>query len=558
MNASPFLSVIVCLFTMGVSPAQTKDAAVILQLDSTTQGVLFPRMTTAQRDAIASPPNGLTVYNTTTNGLNVYTGTEWVSAGGTENVTSDEITNGTSTTPRLFSPADIKAMIDAHATSSVVPQLTNSNITHVVAGNNNVTFALTGSGFQPGQQFDNLPNTYTQQVTINSPSSAQVVVTGTNTTAAALSLNFANHLSWANAPTLSLSQQVTIDLLGSISVSTGNYYQIVSNSPFGSDTVTGYKGNNYVNSVYRAVSSGTVHATDIKESSSLFEKPSFTALDYPQNTPFSYVLTNAGNTAYNNGPTLAQLNSAYASQEFYDSNDLSMPYGQGLQVLTIRKAGNYRITAWGATGTDVKGNVTGTTHRLGGSNPQRGSAAKVSNVFTLAANTQIVVAVGQHGYKVGDTGDSADGGSGVVGGNTYVAIVAPGSSFSMSNSVSLLAGGGPAQGDADYGTRQGYATSHSYYSYGSSSSLTSSSQYFPSSVSSLAGTYYNRSTEHGYAGWASSGSDGAVDDLERPSTSYSYNGGGSNATFSNSTVSADNPNTYSFHHGAVLIEEVQN
>ena len=54
------------------------DAAAILQVDSTTQGFLPPRMTTAQRDLISSPPNGLMLYNTTTDKLQVRAGGSWV------------------------------------------------------------------------------------------------------------------------------------------------------------------------------------------------------------------------------------------------------------------------------------------------------------------------------------------------------------------------------------------------------------------------------------------------------------------------------------------------
>lgn len=48
---------------------------------STTKGWLKPKMTTTQRDAIASPATGLEIYNTTTNENNVYNGTSWVSVG---------------------------------------------------------------------------------------------------------------------------------------------------------------------------------------------------------------------------------------------------------------------------------------------------------------------------------------------------------------------------------------------------------------------------------------------------------------------------------------------
>jgi hypothetical protein len=55
----------------------TPDAAAQLEVASTSKGFLPPRMTTAQRDAISTPPAGLVVYNTTTNLLNFYNGTAW-------------------------------------------------------------------------------------------------------------------------------------------------------------------------------------------------------------------------------------------------------------------------------------------------------------------------------------------------------------------------------------------------------------------------------------------------------------------------------------------------
>lgn len=47
----------------------------LFALTSTTQGFLAPRMTTAQRDAIAAPATGLWIYNTTTSLFNYYDGT---------------------------------------------------------------------------------------------------------------------------------------------------------------------------------------------------------------------------------------------------------------------------------------------------------------------------------------------------------------------------------------------------------------------------------------------------------------------------------------------------
>lgn len=57
--------------------AQAPVASAKLQIDSTTQGFLAPRMTAAQRQAIATPATGLQVYDTTYNEILVYNGSSW-------------------------------------------------------------------------------------------------------------------------------------------------------------------------------------------------------------------------------------------------------------------------------------------------------------------------------------------------------------------------------------------------------------------------------------------------------------------------------------------------
>ena len=54
-----------------------------LDVESTTQGFLPPRMSTTQRNAIASPAIGLVIFNITTNCLNFYTGAAWFETCGT-------------------------------------------------------------------------------------------------------------------------------------------------------------------------------------------------------------------------------------------------------------------------------------------------------------------------------------------------------------------------------------------------------------------------------------------------------------------------------------------
>ena len=57
--------------------APTIESSAIMSVNSTTQGFLPPRMTTAQRTAIATPAEGLMVYDTDTNLLFVYANSTW-------------------------------------------------------------------------------------------------------------------------------------------------------------------------------------------------------------------------------------------------------------------------------------------------------------------------------------------------------------------------------------------------------------------------------------------------------------------------------------------------
>lgn len=62
---------------MEIGTGVTPSAVSVLQLDSTTQGLLGPRMTTTQRNAISSPPEGLQIYNLTTHTIEYWNGSAW-------------------------------------------------------------------------------------------------------------------------------------------------------------------------------------------------------------------------------------------------------------------------------------------------------------------------------------------------------------------------------------------------------------------------------------------------------------------------------------------------
>jgi uncharacterized protein YifE (UPF0438 family) len=56
----------------------TPEVTALLDLVSTNKGLLVPRLTTVNRDAIGTPATGLMIYNTTNNRFEYYTGSTWV------------------------------------------------------------------------------------------------------------------------------------------------------------------------------------------------------------------------------------------------------------------------------------------------------------------------------------------------------------------------------------------------------------------------------------------------------------------------------------------------
>src|SRR5690349_4204876 len=69
--------------TVSVNNFASASASACLDLTSTTQGALLPRMTTTQQNAISTPATGLMVYNTSNNLQSVYNGTVWQQWGST-------------------------------------------------------------------------------------------------------------------------------------------------------------------------------------------------------------------------------------------------------------------------------------------------------------------------------------------------------------------------------------------------------------------------------------------------------------------------------------------
>lgn len=94
---------------VGVGTA-SPDASALVDMTSNNKGVLIPRLTTAERDAISSPAIGLQIYNTDCGALNHYNGTCWISVSSPLMYPGPITTSSTSFCsgdPRTFSVASV-------------------------------------------------------------------------------------------------------------------------------------------------------------------------------------------------------------------------------------------------------------------------------------------------------------------------------------------------------------------------------------------------------------------------------------------------------------------
>jgi uncharacterized protein (TIGR02145 family) len=142
----------------------TPNGSALLEVQGTTGGVLFPRMTQTQRDAIASPATGLMLYNTTSNCLEVNVGTptavEWArvnclpgtittldcaGATVTGSLTSGQAASGVSASVP-YTGGDGGAYSGQTVTSTGVTGLTATlSAGDFASGAGNLTYAITGT-----------------------------------------------------------------------------------------------------------------------------------------------------------------------------------------------------------------------------------------------------------------------------------------------------------------------------------------------------------------------------------------------------------------------------
>lgn len=125
----------------------TPHASSIMELSSTTQGLLIPRMTSAQKNAIVSPATGLLIYQTDgTKGIYMYSGTGWFAVSTSVATLATKALNNlaavainTSLTPATTGAIDLgsstKTWKDLYASGNVNAGTVNAGAVNVNSGN---------------------------------------------------------------------------------------------------------------------------------------------------------------------------------------------------------------------------------------------------------------------------------------------------------------------------------------------------------------------------------------------------------------------------------------
>jgi len=115
------------------------DNSAMLDVKSTNSGMLIPRLTQDERNAIPSPATGLLIYNTFTGRLNYFNGSEWCQAEATvisEIIGVEQPGGGLSISTSPNATADNSAMLDVSDLTKgiLIPRTTPSAIVAPAAG----------------------------------------------------------------------------------------------------------------------------------------------------------------------------------------------------------------------------------------------------------------------------------------------------------------------------------------------------------------------------------------------------------------------------------------
>jgi hypothetical protein len=364
-------------------------ASATLEVGGTNGGFLLPTMTTAQRNGIGSPAQGLQVYNSDTRCIEAYFQTGWkaISCECSSAPPSPTLIQG----PSLVCPSDTAVVFSISPVQGAFSYVWSiGNLDTVVGPNNLDSISVNFSAIQGSRSIS--------VVAVNSCGSSAPTL---------FSISVANPVSAFSvvpaSPIINNAAQFTATTQNSTfswSFQNGSPGSSTSGTPSVTWTQTG-------NVLVRLIATSSVGCKDTLDST----------LTVINCVPATFSFSNCGQTG-TNGPTQAQCNASYGLGV--------VSVNSGVQTWTVPATGNYTITTAGGQG--------GIPNGVGQNN--RGSGGIVRATFALTSGTQLNLVVGQEANQ-NTQGNTANGG-GNGGGGSFVWV--------SGQNLPLLVGGGGGGG----------------------------------------------------------------------------------------------------------------
>lgn len=111
------------------------DNSAMLDITSSTQGIIIPRLTNVERNSIPAPAIGLIIFNVTTNSYNYYKATGWYELGFTfqSSIVGVNSPGGIVAINETGNPANASAILDVSSTTGgvLIPRTTEASLTAV-------------------------------------------------------------------------------------------------------------------------------------------------------------------------------------------------------------------------------------------------------------------------------------------------------------------------------------------------------------------------------------------------------------------------------------------
>ena len=360
------------------------DASAVLDLQSTQKGLLLPRLTTVQRNAIQLPSRALVIYNTNNECIEGYF------PGGWKALQCD--CNSAPPSPALISGPTLACPADTGLLFSIAPVTGATSYLWTIGSTDTL---VSGSG--------------TDSVYINLSA-----LTGQRS----IAVSAVNYCGTSAPASLSLSVSVpdstfTVQPGTPIINNAAQFNANQANAIYAWTFASGSPGSSTAqNPSVTWTQTGTYAVQLTVTDANGCQSQNTDSITATNCSPATWNFSNCGQTG-RTGPSQAQCNSTYGSGVVTVSN--------GVQLWTVPATGNYSIQAAGAEGGD-KGDYLN----------QSGKGGIVSGSVSLTAGTVLAIVVGQRGGQCLSANNSGGGGGG---GGSYVYN-------NQSNVLYVAAGGG--------------------------------------------------------------------------------------------------------------------